>query len=561
MRKFNILVLLLLVLSSHYSYAQGWNWGRAGKITTTGLEEGGPVAVDNEGNVYGINAIGSLLFGPGVITSTYGPLSVTDSLDFSQSAVYSLDSSGNYRWAIGAYGAKVDLNNIFTDDAGNVYLSGFKNAPTGYFAGFLITGPAIQNFIVKLNSSGRGIWLKTLPAGIDLLNINVSHSGEVYFTGDFTTVPVTIGATTITGHNGTDVIFGKYDSSGNPLWAMSFGGDSTDYGTFISLTDNGVAYLSGTSVSSAIVIGHDTLVNPTGKGNTFFFVSKIDTGRNAAWGRSIVPSHNGGSIGGIAVGNTDNLYCAGTYVTSIASGSVALPPISPGRSAMFLFRFDSSGHLKWGKTITDTLFTSAAAVGADGCGNIWVSGQGGRSYTPGKDPMFLARFDSSGTLEDTVFLSSGGDDANWMVLDKKGNLYVTGDYETTPFALGDDTLNAIVNESLFIGKYIYGLPNCVRDTIPYHHTKTMIENVPGKTGTIFIYPNPASALFTIYSDVPFTPGAKAELYDMAGRLLYSGSLYSQSTQISVAGLPAGVYQCRIYSPGATQVTRKVVVIK
>jgi hypothetical protein len=560
MRK--IALLLLFFCHYHNTSAQGWMWAKDCRITPTGTSEGGPVTIDKEGNIYGINNIGSLLFGPGIITSTYGPFSVTDSLDLSQSIVYSIDSAGNYRWATGTYGDVVRLDHIFTDDASNVYLSGYKNAPAGIFAGMSIPGPVAESFIVKINSSGYGIWIKNLPAGIDVTNINVSHSGDIYFTGDLRSAPITFGTTTITGHNGSDVILGKYDSSGNQKWALSFGGDSTDAGSFISVTDNGAVYLSGRSESSSLVIGPDTLINPSGLGYVFFFVSRIDTGKRIAWSKSIIPSPNGGSTYGVASDNLDNLYCGGTYFSIMSSGNDTLPLIGATHSGMFLFRYDSSGHLKWARTITDTSLTSCTSIDADNCGNVWVSGQGGHVSAVNTDPMFLARFDSSGNLSDTLFLSSGGDDENWLILDKTGHLYVSGDYESNPFSVGTDTLDSVgINEALFVAKYIYDFPNCIRDTIPYHHVNTGIGTVRNNNYEIMLFPNPAANEFTVHSDNAIAANSRMEIYDISGRLIDTYKLDGNNTAISTSTFHPGVYQCSIYTGGNTVITKKLVIIK
>lgn len=561
MLKSFLYLLSSLILFSQNTLAQGWLWGKDSRINSNGVEEGGPVAIDNLGNVYGINAVGSLLFAPGIITSRYGSYSVTDSLDFSQSVIYSLDDSGNYRWAVGTYGG-VQLNNIFTDDGDNVYLSGHKNASMGYFAGLSFTGTSSEDFIVKLNSAGHGIWFKVLPAGIDLNSIAVSHSGDIYFTGDLTITPITFGTSTITTHNDIDVIIGKYDSSGSQQWAISFGGNSVDAGTSITLTEGGVLYVAGTSSSSSLVLGNDTLADTAAPGNAFFFVCKIDTGKHIEWGRSIIHSPDGGSISGISAGNMEHLYCSGGYYTSMHSGSVSLPAGISSVARMFLFRFDSSGQLKWGRTIIDTLTFSSTGVDADYCGNIWVAGQGGHRHMLYDDPMYLARFDTAGNLKDTIFLASGGDDANWLKLDKRGYLYVSGDYQRNPFLPEDVILDSVgSDEALFVGKYIYALSECMLDTFPLHHIKTITEHVISKEPSVILYPNPAAEKVTIHSDDAFTRNDKAELYDLTSRLINSYPLFGNNTEISTANLTPGMYQCRIYSTGNSPITKKLVIMK
>ncbi len=560
MKKNTLLFLFFLFCNLHQSSAQGWVWGRDGKINSNGIEEGGPLSIDKQGNIYGINLVGSLLYTPGLLTSQYGPFSISDSLDYIQYVVYSLDDSGHFRWATGTYGG-LQLNSIGSDDDGNVYINGYKTFAPGFFAGLYFPDTLYRNFIVKLNTAGTGVWAKMLPAGITINNIAVSHTGDIFFTGYFKTSPITFGSSTITSNHDNDVIAGKYDSAGNQLWAIAFGGDTADYGNNIAPGPNGGLYLSGSSYSTSLIIGHDSLYNPSGPGKQFLFVCRIDSNKNLLWGKSIIPSIDGGGITGLAKGPKEDLYCSGGYNNSIYSGTDTLPP-GPGPGRMFLFRFDSSGLLKWGRTINDYALFAASSMDVDDCGNIWVSGEGGHLADPISDQMYLARFDTSGNLKDTLFLKSGGDDSNWIKLDKKGYLYVSGDYMRNPFIFGDDTLdNSGTQEFLFVGKYIYALPECVLDTVTYHHIKTGITSIGDNTLSISIFPNPANDEVTIHSDIPFPSDSKVEIFDLSGRLIYTYSLSGRETEITLTKYPAGMYQCRIIVGCNPVVTKKIIVLK
>ncbi len=556
-----IALFLITLLFSCTANAQGWLWGRDAKINSNGTEEGGPVCIDNSGNIYGINSVGSLLFTPALIISKYGSFYVSDSLDFSQSVVYSLDDAGNYRWATGTFGG-LQLDHIGADAAGNVYISGHKTPTPGYFAGLTFPGTIYQNFIVKLNSSGLGLWAKVLPSGIQVNDIAVSHIGDIYFTGFINNSPITFGSTTIASHQLEDVIVGKYDNSGNQQWALSLSGDSTDYGTFLSVNDNGSVYITGASSSSSLIIGHDTLFNTAAAGNLFFFVTRLDTGRNMIWGKSIIPSPSGGGFSGIASNNKGDLYCSGGYINWMYSGADSLPYDTSTIGKICLFRFDSAGHLKWAHSINNDSLLGTCAIDADDCGNIWVSGSLGHLSGTISDQMYLARFDTTGNLKATLFLKSGGDDANWIKLDNQGNLYVTGDYMQNPFIFGNDTLeNTASNEMLFVGKFIYELAECVLDTIPLNHTKTATENVLNSPIKLTLYPNPTTNEFTIHAETPFPPASKAEFYDLAGRLINTYPISGNNSEISTANLTPGMYQCRIYAGGNNPVTKKLVIMK
>ena len=132
---------------------------------------------------------------------------------------------------------------------------------------------------------------------------------------------------------------------------------------------------------------------------------------------------------------------------------------------------------------------------------------------------------------------------------------------------GTDTLlpESVMFEKLFIAKYAYDYSsfqeNChFRDTIPGDYTQVI--TIPSASAPqIKLFPNPATFECTISADVPFPPGSKAGVYDMAGRLVDEFGLSGCNTVISVIGFRAGIYQCRIITGDGQVVVKKLVVLK
>jgi hypothetical protein len=75
-----------------------------------------------------------------------------------------------------------------------------------------------------------------------------------------------------------------------------------------------------------------------------------------------------------------------------------------------------------------------------------------------------------------------------------------------------------------------------------------------------VYPNPCAAECMIYCGTGFSPGANAELYDMAGRLMATYPLSGSSTTIPVAMMTQGLYQLRIVT-GELVMNRKLSVMR
>ena len=127
---------------------------------------------------------------------------------------------------------------IKTDPAGNVYVAGrFAGPcdmdPTSTVSNLLSSG-ANDIYLAKYNSSGALQWSFAIGGtGSERpMRLAIDQNNDVYVVGDFTTtidVEPGAGATLLTSTAGTDAFVAKYSSTGQLLFAFSFGGANTDY--------------------------------------------------------------------------------------------------------------------------------------------------------------------------------------------------------------------------------------------------------------------------------------------------------------------------------------------
>ena len=132
----------------------------------------------------------------------------------------------NWKWARSAAGGEYDQSSTITTDAsGNVIIA-------GYFASDFITLGSItlQNaglgfddvFIAKYDSSGNLVWAQSFGSTSDdkATAVTTDNAGNIYLTGYFYSPTITIGTYTFTNAgNVGDIFIVKYDSNGNILWA------------------------------------------------------------------------------------------------------------------------------------------------------------------------------------------------------------------------------------------------------------------------------------------------------------------------------------------------------
>lgn len=552
-------MLFYFFAASVPSSAQSWKWAK-GSSVVDGYCESWSVALDPSGNVYSAGYTESLTGGLPGLQSNYGSLAVVDSYGVNEQGVLvSTDSNGNYRWAIGTQGGTACLFYVVCDPYGFLYVTGYDSSGSFQFGSqsYSTVGP----FCAKVDASGNVLWIKNLAPGTQGYGILTSSSSNIYAYGSFTGNAFTLGSTTLTNNDVTgltsDAFYAKYDSSGNPIWAKSFGGSLTDEIYVAALTKDSELYLAGPYYSSAITIGSTTLTAPD---SGSLYIAKFSEAGNAIWAKKIAANDSLDGFNGITVDPDYNVYLTGIYWHTITIGTYTLP--TPAYANMFLAKYDSSGNAKWAQA--QTHISDCFGVAADPCGNLWVCGSAQTLSNPPtvSDTLYLAEYDTSGVLENIITVNSGGDDNSGILVDNKGNLYVGGDYLSyLPLTVGTDmlTFSDTTEEAMFILKYNYEPGGeCLHDTLSAPlFTKSP---VPLAVGGASLYPNPART--EIRLSAPYTID-KVAIVDLMGRTMVQQDCGTPQANVNVSSLPAGVYFVKINGPstGSGQATETLRFLK
>ena len=426
----------------------------------TSTDNGNAIAVDAAGNMYTTGYFQNTAdFDPGTGISNLTSANGNDVF------VSKLDSSGNFVWARRLGGTSTDIGNaIAVDAAGNVYT-------TGYFKGIADFDPGIGTsdltavgnqdvFVSKLDSSGNFVWAKSFGAGSDddATGVAVDASGNVYTTGTFrSTVDFDPGAGTsnLTAVQ-PDVFVSKLDSSGNFVWAKSFGGNSTDNGNAIAIDAAGNVYTTGYFYVTADFDPGAGTSNLTSTGLQDVFVSKLDSSGNFVWAKSFGGTNT--DIGNaIAVDAAGNVYTTGYFHETVDfdPGIGTSDLTSAGGMDGFVSKLDSSGNFVWGKSFGGTNTEFGRAVAVDAAGNVYTTGPFGETadFDPGAGTSnltsagvadgFVSKLDSPGNFVWAKRL--GGTNVQMpkaVAVDAAGNVYTAGDFQgTTDFDPGAGTSN------------------------------------------------------------------------------------------------------------------------
>ncbi len=300
------------------------------------------------------------------------------------------DSSGNSMNNITWGGNDYDRGNDFAlDGSGNMFITGKTES---FGAG------AADAFIAKYDSSFNSV--KNITWGDSMVDsaegIALDGLGNIYITG----------YTNTSGTDDNDAFIAKFDSSGNSLKNITWGGSSNEIGYEIALDGSGNIYITGETESFGAG-GNDAFIAK--------YNSTYDSVKNITWGGS---DSDGGYD--IALDGSGKMYITG-YTESFGAGD----------HDAFITIVNSSGNpiinITWGDSDRD----HGEGITLDDLGNIYITGHTNTSDT-NDDDIFIAKFDNSrNSVKNITFGSSVNDVGLDIALDDSGNIYITGWTYTT----------------------------------------------------------------------------------------------------------------------------------
>jgi len=208
-----------------------------------------------------------------------------------------LDASGNFVWVntMGASGYDVPYC-MQMDASNNFYLIGGFESVVDFDPGIgtfnLSSSGASDAFVQKINSNGDFLWAKSMGnTGGDVgYSLATDSLQSVYLTGWFQgTVDLDpgVGVFNLTSVGGYDAFIQKLDSSGNFLWAKSFGGTGDDKSMSLYLGNSGNIYIGGSFDGTADFDPGVGTFNLSTNGSYDLFLLKLNANGNFIWAESM----------------------------------------------------------------------------------------------------------------------------------------------------------------------------------------------------------------------------------------------------------------------------------
>jgi uncharacterized delta-60 repeat protein len=251
--------------------------------------------------------------------------------------------------------------------------------------------------ISKRDKDGAMQWQRTLSgASLDQVkSIAVDSSNNVFITGE----------TSSEGEGGSDLLLAKYNSSGVIQWQRILGGTGSDPGESVATDSLGNAYVIGFTDSGGAGGNDWILAKYNSAGTIQFQVTLGGTGSEQGFG--------------IAFDSSDNFFAFGKTTSE-----------GEGGNDMLLAKYNSSGVIQWQRILGGTGTENGEAVAVDSAGDVYMTGYT-TSETAGSADFFIVKYSNSGVLQWQRRIGGAGFEVGYgIATDKDNNVYICGDVDS-----------------------------------------------------------------------------------------------------------------------------------
>lgn len=484
MKLLSIKITIFLLVINYPVFAQNLEWAKA--FGNNQVETAKAIATDVNGNVYTIGEA------EGVIDLDPGPnvFNLNGNGNWEYVYIQKLDKDGNFIWAKELHEVNSFDMGLVVDADSNIYISGYFNSPADFDLGSGTFNVNTGNvFILKLNSMGDFVWVKTITASGNETNLEVDKWGNIYLAGHYngygtsTDFDPGVGVYSLTSSDPNyDVYILKLDSSGNFIWAKSVGGYyGHDYARAIKTDTEGNVYCLGEFMPNNNTDfdpgpGVHSIQASGNSSKTDIFVLKLDSSGNFIWAKGFGGSEHD-YASDLVLGPNHEVYTIGDFAATVDfdPGVGVINQTSNAYHDIFIHKMDSGGNFVWVKTLGGVVTDQVCSIQMDKSNDLYIAGTvyGQVDFDTdnasldilalARDYFILKLDDTGSTIWARVFGGGSDDYTRTMVIDSFNNIYMAGTFQqTVDFDPGSGTflLSEIPNsanpEKVFIQKLSQG---------------------------------------------------------------------------------------------------------
>lgn len=454
--------------------------------------------------------------------------------------------NGGYQWATRIGGAGRDFTTaVAADNDGNIYVAGnFYSLTIDIGTTTLFNAGESDGFVIKYNADRSIAWVRAIGTADveDITGLAVDGSGNVYVSGH------TLDKFTLTAMH---TFLTKVDSDNNLLWTRNgvvLGGSLETTTLVIDQDEN--FYLGGTFFGT-VSFGGITLTCDT---SYLGFIAKYDASGTCLQAIASGQLHK---INDLTV-DGGYLYACGELTTYLCCWGWPL-----ASSAIHLVKYTSDLTPVWHKSaggqIQGQSLDLAKSVSTDDSGNIYVAGSffsdslwfagqpllnvfGINYYYP---QVFVFKYSPAG--EELWGRSAGDgywDEATAVLATSDNQLYVGGVFESDVITFGSHTLT---NTGMADSIYVHQRPGRYgKKTIGFLALLDgQLSHVRPEAPDLFapVFPNPANDCFFIPLKTQSGKFATIRILGAEGRLVKSGryEAVDQHIRVETGDMAPGIY--------------------
>ncbi|MDB6124689.1 MAG: hypothetical protein JWQ71_3682 [Pedosphaera sp.] len=324
------------------------------------------------------------------------------------------------------------------DSAGNLYSVTIYNSSTFSFGGFTVTnlstptsGFSLENdvFVSKYDSAGNVLWLRGIGGNSwdEAWGCAPDMAGNVYVTGGTFSTNMVLGNTAFASRGRWDCFLVKYDAQGNILWSRQAGGSDDESESRVATDRDGNALVVCNFSSTNLIVGTNLLSCPDGSS---LFLAKYSATGDVAWVRQI--NTHTRSICSVQLDGAGNIYVSGDFYPTAEFGNATL---STSATGVFIAKYDSAGNLLWARQAASGSSLVSTDMAVDLQGNSYLTGIfsadaviGTNAFSHvGEEDTFVVKLDSGGNFVWARAITGTRMEMPCAVgVDGFGNCYVTG---------------------------------------------------------------------------------------------------------------------------------------
>lgn len=476
--------------------------------------------------------------------------------------VQKLDAQGNLLWAhVFGSNASDYPTALVTDASGNIYMTGWYTGTLDFDPGaasFELSDFDSNKFLLKLDSNGDFLWVKSLGDAQDVKDIHIDNENDLYLVGEFS------GATDFdpgpdTHEITTDALDGSYiqklNSEGGFMWANAYGNTGSNTIKSVDTDAFGNVYVAGrfqgtvdfdTSEGEAILETESTI-------DLNAYVLKLDRSGAFEW----VKRFGGLATSPVAITVNDAQLC----VVGQHNGTGDFDPSDEefilstdlGTEGMFSLKLDSEGTFEWARHLSSPSYIESRAAVMDSYGKLYVAGNfsstvnfatseeleiSSQNDTP---DIFLLQYDAAGELNWAT--SYGGNDfdrVRSLVLDDSHALHMSGTFKEE-ISFAEESYTAEAAQDTYILKF--------------NATEGGVALAEWAKESFAIYPNPSSGRLHIKASEEMK---SIKLFGIDGELMASYKV-NRNAFVLDTGFPVGIYFVVAEMTSGKQIQEKLVI--